>query len=95
MAVPGIDLGWMGHYDLTNSQGITAEFQNPIFLAALDRFLDACAKAGKPAGVIGTSVEMVRGWRSKGFRCLCYGNDIGVFHQALSSALDTLKADGS
>jgi 2-keto-3-deoxy-L-rhamnonate aldolase RhmA len=93
MATPGIDLGWMGHYDLTDSLGITAEFEHPRFRAALDRFLAACTAAGKPAGIIGTSVPMVRDWRAKGFRCLCYGTDVTVFQTALRDALAALRGD--
>jgi len=93
MAVPGVDLGWFGHYDLSDSLGITAQFDHPTFQAALTRFLKACEAAGKPAGVLGAGMEMVRGWRAKGFRCLCYGSDVSVFQSALKSALDTLKGE--
>ena len=93
MATPGIDLGWLGHYDLTDSMGITAQFEHPDFAAAVERFLAACADAGKPAGIIGTNVPMVRDWRARGFRCLCYGTDVTVFQTALRDALDRLRAD--
>jgi 2-keto-3-deoxy-L-rhamnonate aldolase RhmA len=93
MAVPGVDLGWFGHYDLSDSLGITAQFDHPMFQAALSRFLKACEAAGKPAGVLGAGMEMVRGWRAKGFRCLCYGSDVSVFQSALKGALDTLKGE--
>ena len=95
MATPGIDLGWLGHYDLTDSMGITAQFDHPNFAIAVDRFLAACAAAGKPAGIVGTSVEMVRDWRARGFRCLCYGTDVSVFQTALRDALAVLRADGA
>jgi 2-keto-3-deoxy-L-rhamnonate aldolase RhmA len=95
LATPGIDVGWLGHYDLTDSMGITARFEDPRFDAAVRRFVAACTAAGKPAGIIGTSVEMVRDWRARGFRCLCYGTDVTVFQSALSQALATLRADPS
>jgi 2-keto-3-deoxy-L-rhamnonate aldolase RhmA len=93
MATPGIDVGWMGHYDLTDSMGITAQFDHPLFVAAVERFLAACAAAGKPAGIIGTSVPMVRAWRAQGFRCLCYGTDVTVFESGLRDALAQLRSD--
>jgi hypothetical protein len=43
--------------------------------------------------VLGAGLEMVRGWRTKGFRCLCYGSDVSVFQSALKGALDTLKSE--
>jgi 2-keto-3-deoxy-L-rhamnonate aldolase RhmA len=93
LSVPGIDVGWLGHYDLTNTMGITAEFTRPEFRAAVDKLLAACRKHGKASGYLATSVAMAREWRAKGFRCLCYGTDIGVFQSALSEALRALKAD--
>lgn len=93
MAVPGVDLGWFGHYDLSDSLGITAQFDHPRFQAALARFLAACAAQGKPAGVLGAGLDMVRGWRAHGFRCLCYGSDVSVFQSALKGALDQLKTE--
>ena len=36
ISVPGVDVAWMGHYDLTVSMGIPAQFEHPRFLAAMD-----------------------------------------------------------
>ncbi|MBA3519907.1 MAG: aldolase, partial [Rhizobiales bacterium] len=78
LRIPGVDVGWLGHYDLTDSMGITAEFDRPEFDAAVEGLLAACNRNGKAAGFLATSVEMARAWRRKGFRCLSYGTDIGV-----------------
>ena len=43
LAVPGIDLGWLGHFDLTSDLGIPAQFEAPAFTAALDRLAAAGA----------------------------------------------------
>jgi len=94
LSVPGIDVGWLGHYDLTNTMGITAEFTRPEFQAAVDTLLTACRRHGKAPGYLATLVAMAREWRRKGIRCLCYGTDVGVFQTALLAALKALKADG-
>jgi 2-keto-3-deoxy-L-rhamnonate aldolase RhmA len=57
MAVDGIDIGWLGHFDLTNSMGIPGQFDHPDFLTAVDRLVAACRVHGKPAGVLAGSVE--------------------------------------
>ncbi len=94
MSVPGIDVGWLGHFDLTNSMGITAEFTHPDFERAVAKLLTACKTHGKAPGWLAGSVVAAREWRAKGFRCLCYGTDISVFQSALATALDALKTDG-
>ncbi len=93
LSVPGIDVGWLGHYDLTDSMGITGQFTHPDFHSAVEKLLTAGLKHGKACGFMATSVVMAREWRAKGFRCLSYGNDTIVFHQALSGALQSLRSD--
>lgn len=93
LSVAGVDVGWIGHYDLTNTMGITAQFERKEFAQALDKLFRACERHGKASGFLATSVAQAREWRAKGVRCLCYGTDIGVFQSALSEALRTLKAD--
>ena len=41
-AVPGIDVLWIGLYDLTSSMGIPGQMQHPETLAATQRVLAAC-----------------------------------------------------
>ena len=36
ISVPGVDVAWMGHYDLTVSMGIPGQFEHPRFLEAMD-----------------------------------------------------------
>ena len=93
LAVPGIDVGWLGHYDLTNTMGITAAFDHPDFHAAVDRLLAACEKHGKAAGFLAGSVAMAREWRQKGFRCLCCGTDVSIFQSALGDFIGPLQDD--
>src|SRR5205823_9171591 len=42
MAVESIDVGWLGHFGLTNSMGIPGQFDDPDFLAAVDRLIAEC-----------------------------------------------------
>jgi 2-keto-3-deoxy-L-rhamnonate aldolase RhmA len=93
LSTPGIDVGWLGHYDLTNTMGITAEFSHSEFHAAVDKLFSACRKHGKAPGFLAASEEHAREWRAKGIRCLCYGTDISVFQTALAQALRSLRAD--
>src|SRR6201990_1312093 len=46
ISVPGVDVAWVGHYDLTVSMGIPAQFEHPRFLAAMDALVESCKKHG-------------------------------------------------
>src|SRR5438270_13260243 len=78
MAVERVDLGWLGHFDLTNSMGIPGQFEHPDFLAAVDRLIATCRAQGKPAGVLAGSIEAGESWRTRGFRVFAYGTDISL-----------------
>jgi 2-keto-3-deoxy-L-rhamnonate aldolase RhmA len=92
LATPGIDVGWLGHYDLTNTMGITAEFDHPRFRAAVDALLAACERHGKTPAILAGTAEAAREWRARGFRCLACGTDIGLFQAALGGLIGALKA---
>ena len=91
LAVPGIDIGWLGHFDLTDSMGITAEFDHPDFRKAVDTLLAACRRHGKAPGYLATSIAMAREWRARGFRALGLGTDVGLLQSALSGSVAALK----
>lgn len=92
LAVPGIDVGWLGHYDLTNTMGITAEFEHPRFQSAVETLLAACARHGKAPAILAGTLEAARAWRARGFRCLACGTDIGLLQSALSGLIGGLRA---
>jgi 2-keto-3-deoxy-L-rhamnonate aldolase RhmA len=79
ISVPGVDVAWMGHYDLTVSMGIPAEFEHPRFLEAMDKLVASCRKYGVAPGFLPPSPEAAIHWMEKGFRVLSLGSDIGVF----------------
>jgi 2-keto-3-deoxy-L-rhamnonate aldolase RhmA len=91
MATPGVDIGWLGHYDLTDSMGITAEFDDPRFIAAVDALVAACKRHGKAPGFLAGSVAMAEAWRARGFRCLGYGTDISLLRDSLREGLARLR----
>ena len=90
-AVPGVDALWIGHFDLTNFMGIPGQFQNPAFLAALDRVIAACEANGKTAAFLTTDDNWVRDFAAKGFRLFAYGVDQAMLQQALGHGLGALR----
>lgn len=79
ISVPGVDVAWIGHYDLTVSMGIPAQFEHPRFLAAMDELVSVCRRHGVAPGFLPSSPELGVHWINKGFRVISLGSDIGVF----------------
>jgi 2-keto-3-deoxy-L-rhamnonate aldolase RhmA len=91
MAVPGIDVGWLGHFDLTNSMGITGQFEHPDFVAAVDKLVTACERHGKAAGFLPHTPELARIWAGRGFRCLGFSTDIALLQGALGAGIASMR----
>ena len=79
VSVPGVDVAWVGHYDLTVSMGIPAQFEHPRFLAAMDALVAVCRRHNVAPGFLPATPELARHWIGKGFRMISLGSDVGVF----------------
>jgi 2-dehydro-3-deoxyglucarate aldolase/4-hydroxy-2-oxoheptanedioate aldolase len=86
-ATPGVDVLWVGHYDLSQAMGIPAQFQHPDFLAALATVTAAARRHGKQAGIQPGSVDDAQQWRAIGFNVLSWGIDYAVYRAALASGV--------
>ena len=83
-ATPGLDLGWLGHYDLSDSLGCAEQFDDPRYVAAEGKLIAAARHAGKPLGWLVPSGEAARRALQRGFRCICIGHEVGVLRHALA-----------
>ena len=83
LSVPGIDVAWVGHYDLTVSLGIPAEFAHPRFLAAMEAIVASCQRFKIAPGFLPPSPEAAIHWIQSGFRVISLGSDIQLFMNGL------------
>jgi 2-dehydro-3-deoxyglucarate aldolase/4-hydroxy-2-oxoheptanedioate aldolase len=90
-AVEGIDCLWVGHFDLSLSMGIPAQFDNPAFLKAIEKVANACEKHGKAPGVMINDAESARVWKDFGYRALAYLGDVWLYQNALKQGLMELR----
>jgi 2-keto-3-deoxy-L-rhamnonate aldolase RhmA len=89
-AVPGVDLVWLGQFDLTLGMGIPGRFGDPQYRAAVEHLVAACRRHGKPLGqLIGTAAEGAA-LREQGFDVLAYA-DVWVFERSLRERVDALR----
>jgi 2-dehydro-3-deoxyglucarate aldolase/4-hydroxy-2-oxoheptanedioate aldolase len=94
-AVPGIDVLWLGHFDLTNFLGIPAQFTHPRYLAGVDAIVAAATRHGKAAGVLAADIAWGRDYLAKGFRAVAYGVDHLLYQAALAAGIGALRGDSA
>jgi 2-keto-3-deoxy-L-rhamnonate aldolase RhmA len=90
-AVDGVDVLWIGHFDLSASLGIPGDFGDETFTAAVDRVLEAGAASGKPVGMVCGSADEGRALLERGFRLLAYSIDIWIYEDALRVGIAALR----
>ena len=93
MSVPGIDVGFLGPSDLALAMGLrpqetagSAEHQ-----AMLLRFLEACRRVGKPAGLPVTNAEAANDWIARGFQMIDLSNDVALLRGAVRAQLGAIR----
>lgn len=85
-STPGVDVLWVGHFDLSQSMGIVGEFDHPDFVEALKKVADAAKRGGGSAGIQPGTIERAREWMALGYNVISFGADAGVYRAALSKA---------
>ena len=91
LSVPGIDVGWLGHYDLTDSMNIVGDFENKKYWNAVEKFVKACKINNKPAGILDSKIDFIKKKIKKGFTVIGYGHDIAIFQEVFYQGINKLK----
>jgi 2-keto-3-deoxy-L-rhamnonate aldolase RhmA len=90
-ATPGVDVLWVGHFDLTTQMGIPAQFQHPRFLKALADVVDAAKRHGKLAGIQPGSPEQADQWIEIGYNVISWKADTALYANALRGEVGKLR----
>jgi 2-keto-3-deoxy-L-rhamnonate aldolase RhmA len=90
-AVDGIDVLWVGHFDLSNFMGIPGRFDDPQFDAAMTRVAEVSRRHGKAAGFMATDRAWVERARGMGYTMLAAGTDTGLLQQAYGDLVDRIE----
>jgi 2-dehydro-3-deoxyglucarate aldolase/4-hydroxy-2-oxoheptanedioate aldolase len=90
-AVPGVDVLWLGHFDMSNFLGIPGQFDSPVFQDAIRKIVAAAKKHGKAAGYMAASAALGKEYRAHGFRMLATGTDQGMLQEATRSMLEGMR----
>ena len=90
-STPGVDVLWVGHFDLTQSMGIPAQFQHPEFLKALENVVAATRKHGLRAGIQPGNPQQAEQWMKIGFNVISWSSDVAVYSRNLRAEVAALR----
>jgi 2-dehydro-3-deoxyglucarate aldolase/4-hydroxy-2-oxoheptanedioate aldolase len=94
-ATPGVDVLWVGQFDLSHSLGITGQFQHPTFVDALKQVVDVAGKRGLATCIQPGNLDQAREWLEMGFNAISYSGDLFIYIDALTHGVaDVRKLTG-
>ncbi|MGH9338287.1 MAG: HpcH/HpaI aldolase family protein [Acidobacteriota bacterium] len=91
-ATPGVDVLWLGHFDLSSSMGIVGQFNHPEFVRALTRVPEIARRFGQAAGIQPGTHEQAQAWMRLGYNVISMGSDIAIYSSALRDSIASFRA---
>ena len=91
-AIEGVDILWVGHFDLSTSLGIPGQFQHPLFLEAIQKTVAAARKHKKLLGIQPSTPQQLEQWVQAGFNVISWGVDSAVYRAALLGGVEAVRA---
>lgn len=88
---PGVDVLFIGPYDLSLSLGILEQFDSPVFWGAVDRVIAAANAAGIAAGMQAGRFDILAEFKKRGGRFLITGSDVGILLEGYQRTMSALK----
>ena len=95
LATPGIDLVFIGPFDLHLSLGLapTLWSDNPIFREAVTKVMAACKHFGLPYGTISPNAESAAARIADGFTFVSMGTDMGHMLGSINAQYQQIKGE--
>jgi 2-dehydro-3-deoxyglucarate aldolase/4-hydroxy-2-oxoheptanedioate aldolase len=90
--VDGIDVLWVGHFDLSNFMGMPAQFDDPRFDAAMRHVAEVARRHGKAAGFMAADRRWIDRVKAMGYTMIAVGTDVGLLADATRALVDHAAA---
>ncbi|MBA7573024.1 5-keto-4-deoxy-D-glucarate aldolase [subsurface metagenome] len=87
----GIDVIFIGPYDLSQSLGLSGQLDHPLVIEKMKEVVCKCKKNKIAVGTFVDDVDTAKIWVSMGVQYISYAVDTGILYQASKSIVDNLK----
>jgi 4-hydroxy-2-oxoheptanedioate aldolase len=89
--VEGIDVVFLGPYDLSASFGIPGQVDDPRVVQGMEDAVTKIRAAGKAAGTFAGDVVTAKRWMDVGVQYISLGVDVGIFADACTGLVEELQ----
>ena len=94
LQVEGVDVIFIGPFDLSQSYGVIGQPKHPVVLEVIDRIISKVTKAGKAVGIIAADAAETKMWIEKGVRYFSVSSDLGMMMSQGKNLMNELKKKG-
>lgn len=92
LQVEGVDVIFIGPFDLSQSLGVIGQLEHPDLTRAIDQVIDKTRAAGKACGIISSSGEEAAMWHARGVQYVTIASDLGLMAQGAKAMIAQAKA---
>ena len=93
VSTPGLDLAYIGAYDLSQAMGMPGEVGHPMVKEAMKDAIDTIRSAGVSAGgYVAKNSDDIRWMVGLGMQFITYLTDCAIFHRACRAAVDEFSS---
>jgi 4-hydroxy-2-oxoheptanedioate aldolase len=82
LAVEGIDVVFVGPYDLSQSLGVPGEVEHPLVVEKMKEIVEVCLDKNVFVGNFTEQVSQTEMWTKRGLRYMSYSVDVGIVYEA-------------
>ncbi len=91
MAVDGVDILFIGPYDLSQSVGVPGEVTHPSVVRQMEKVIAVARTAGKLVGTFADDIPSAKRWMDAGVMYIAISVDVGIFYDACKSMVTGLS----
>jgi len=91
LSVPGIDVIFIGPYDLSQSLGIPGEVSNPLVTEKMKEVVLKCKENEVSVGTFADDVKTAKFWVSLGVQYMSFSVDVGILYEGSKQIVEKLK----
>jgi 2-keto-3-deoxy-L-rhamnonate aldolase RhmA len=91
LSLKGLDVIMIGPADLSIALGMPGQFENPVFIATIEKVIDACNRHNVVPGIQTRGVAMAKAWADRGMRFVGVAAEHVFLLEKCKEALGTLR----
>lgn len=82
LKVKGIDILFIGPYDLSQSLGVPGQVNHPLVVEQMNKIVTTAKENNVVIGTFTDSIEMMEMWMKAGVQYISYSVDMGIFYDS-------------